>query len=107
MSKIDLLNEGKYIATINNTVKDLNKHMVLVSVEHIEDLNKYKIPYLVCHSDLYICTRGKKKKKFNQDQVKVIKKDLDNGLSIRKCATKYQCSTKLIQSIKKDEYLSK
>lgn len=104
MSKIDLTNNGKHIATIDNTVKDLNKHMVLVSVEHIEQLDKYKIPYLVCLNDLYICHRGRKRKKFNQEQVKVIKNDLDKGLSIRKCAIKYQCSTKLIQNIKKDRY---
>lgn len=104
MSKLDLTDNGKHVATIDNTVKDLNKHMVLVSVKHLDKLNEFGIPYLYCLNDLYICRRGKKHKKFNQAQVNVIKKDLDKGLSIRKCAIKYQCSTKLIQNIKKDRY---
>lgn len=107
MSKIDLFRGGKHIDTIDNKIKELNKHIVIVDISYINKLEEANIPYSQFQEDLYICARGKKKKKFNEEQVKVIKKDLDNGLSIRKCATKYQCSTKLIQSIKSDKYLSK
>lgn len=104
MSKITLHDNGKVIKVIENKVSELNDYVVIVRVEHIKDLEKHNIPYSKLNEDFYLVTRGKKKKKFSHDQVNTIKKDLDNGLSIRKCANKYKCSTRTIQNIKAKKY---
>ncbi|HFL3644404.1 TPA: helix-turn-helix domain containing protein, partial [Clostridioides difficile] len=52
----------------------------------------------------YVVTQGKKPKRFNLEDIKNIKKDLDNGISLRKCATKWNCSTRTIQDIKNNIY---
>lgn len=48
--------------------------------------------------------KAKKPKRFNLEDIKNIKKDLDNGISLRKCATKWNCSTRTIQDIKNNIY---
>lgn len=105
MSKIDLIRDGKVIDTIENQTKELNKHIVIVDIAYIEKLNEANIPYTQFDDDFYLVKRGKKKKRFNEEQVQQIKKDLEeNGLSIRKAATKYKCSTRTIQDIIKNIY---
>ncbi|HBF7477273.1 TPA: helix-turn-helix domain-containing protein, partial [Clostridioides difficile] len=46
----------------------------------------------------------KKNKKFTNDEVKQIKEDLNNGMSLRKCAEKWNCSKTVISNIKHDTY---
>ncbi|MEG1411340.1 MAG: helix-turn-helix domain containing protein [Terrisporobacter sp.] len=104
MSKINITNGYEVIDTIDNKMTELNKHIVMVDVKYIDRLNECGIPFNQFQEEHYICSRGKKKKKFNQEQVNIIINDLGNGLSIRKCANKYKCSTKTIQNIKLKRY---
>lgn len=105
MSKINILKNGELVDVIDNKITSLNKHIVTVDVKYIKELEKHKIPYNKFHEDFYICTRGKKKKKFNKEQANYIERDLiENEITIRDCAKKYKCSPKVIQSIKNGTY---
>lgn len=104
MSKIDLIRDGKIIDTIENQTKELNKHIVIVDVAYIEKLKEANIPFSQFDDDFYLVKRGKKKKRFNEEQVHQINRDLNEGMSIRAAATKYNTSTRTVQDIKKDKY---
>lgn len=104
MSKIDLIRDGKIIDTIENQTKELNKHIVIVDVAYIEKLKEANILFSQFDDDFYLVKRGKKKKRFNEEQVHQINRDLNEGMSIRAAATKYNTSTRTIQDIKKYKY---
>ncbi|WP_170075942.1 helix-turn-helix domain containing protein [Paraclostridium dentum] len=104
MSKIDLIREGKVIDTIENQTKAINKHIVIVDIAYVEKLKEANIPFSQFDDDFYLVKRGKKKKRFNKEQVQQIKRDLNEGISIRAAATKYNTSTRTIQDIKIDKY---
>lgn len=106
MSKINLNIDNKFVAEIENKAEQLNNHLVFVENKYIKQLEQANIPYKQFTSkDLYLVRRGKKPKKFNEEQIKQIKLDLfKNGLSIRKTADKYKTSTRIIQDIKADKY---
>lgn len=106
MSKLNFNIDNECKGQMDNRIDELNKYVVLVEKEYIDQLENAKIPFkqFTC-KDYYIVRRGKKKKKFNEEQIKQIKLDLfENGLSIRKAADKYKTSTRIIQDIKQDKY---
>lgn len=87
------------------SIKYKDKVVVIVEIEDIDKLNESKIKYETLENgNYYVVQQGRRNKRFNDEQVKQIKKDLDNGLSIRKCAEKWNCNTHLIMQIKKDTY---
>lgn len=104
MSKLNLNIEGVKIAEIENKLSELNKYVVVVETKYIDKLKEANIPIKVFPSDYFIVKQGKKNKKFTEEQQEKIKEELENGLSIRKCATKYNCSTRTIQNIKQNKY---
>lgn len=105
MSKINLNIDNKFVAEIENKAEELNNHVVFVENKYIKQLEQAKIPYKQFTSkDYYLVRRGKKPKKFNCKQIEYIKRDLQNGLSIRKAADKYKCSSRTIQQIKNNTY---
>lgn len=105
MSKIEISKNSKFFNEIDNNFRELNNHFVFVDKEQISILDKNNIEYFTFTSDNYfIVKRGRRKKRFNQEQQKEIFEDLEQGLSIRKCAEKYKCCTKIIQQIKKGIY---
>lgn len=105
MSKIEVYKDNEFLDEIENNVVELNKHFVLVKKEDIPLLDQVKVVHHTFTSnDYFIVKRGRRKKRFNTEQQKEIFNDLEQGLSIRKCATKYKCSTKTIQEIKKGLY---
>lgn len=105
MSKINLNIDNKFVAEIENKAEELNNHVVFVENKYIKELEQANIPYKQFTSkDYYLVRRGKKPKKFNDKQVEYIKKDLESGLSIRKAADKYKCSSRTIQQIKNNTY---
>lgn len=106
MSKLGIFKDNVKIDDIENRLIEFNKYLVVVEVEYIEALKSNNIPFrcFYDHENFYLCRQGRKKKKFNDEQIQAILKDIENGLSIRKCATKYKCSTKTIQNIKLNRY---
>ncbi|MCC0705142.1 helix-turn-helix domain containing protein [Clostridioides sp. ES-S-0049-02] len=87
------------------SIKYKDKVVVIVEIEDIDKLNESKIKYETLENgNYYVVQQGRKRKRFNNEQVKQIKEDLDNGLSIRKCAEKWNTDTKLIMRIKNNEY---
>ena len=104
MSKINLNIEGVKIAEIENKINELNKYVVVVETKYIDKLKMANIPIKVFPNDYFLVKQGKKNKKFTEEQQEKIKEELENGLSIRKCATKYNCSTSTIQKIKQNKY---
>lgn len=105
MSEINIVKGDKVVGTINNNIKELNKHIVIVEVEYIDKLKSANIPFTQFQEDFYLVKRGKKPKKYNQAQVEYIKKDLlENKISVRKAAEKYKCSPSIILQIKNNNY---
>ena len=87
------------------SLKYKDKEFVLVEKKNINELDNSNIKYIdLKDKQYYVVTQGKKPKRFNLEDIKNIKKDLDNGISLRKCATKWNCSTRTIQDIKKNIY---
>ncbi|MCC0642203.1 MULTISPECIES: helix-turn-helix domain containing protein [unclassified Clostridioides] len=87
------------------SIKYNAKRVVLVDFKNIDKLDNFKIEYIDLEDkQYYVVSQGKRPKKFTDDEVRQIKKDLDDGLSIRKCAEKWNCNTHLIMQIKKDTY---
>ncbi|EML6501721.1 helix-turn-helix domain containing protein [Clostridioides difficile] len=87
------------------SIKYNDKKVVLVSFENIDKLNNSEIEYIdLKDKQYYVVSQGKKNKRFTDEEVKKIKNDLDNGLSIRKAEQKYNCSRNTIMKIKKNEY---
>lgn len=104
MSKIDLHIDNIKVAEIENKVEELNNHFVFVETSYINQLRKYNIPFKeLTGENYYIVKRGKKPKKFNEEQQESIREDLKN-LSIRKVAKKYNCSPTIISQIKNNTY---
>ncbi|HEL2881225.1 helix-turn-helix domain containing protein [Clostridioides difficile] len=87
------------------SLKYKDKEFVLVEKKNINELDNSNIKYIdLRDKQYYVVTQGKKPKRFNLEDIKNIKKDLDNGISLRKCATKWNCSTRTIQDIKNNIY---
>ncbi|AWH83419.1 TPA: helix-turn-helix domain containing protein [Clostridioides difficile] len=87
------------------SLKYKDKEFVLVEKKNINELDNSNIKYIdLKDKQYYVVTQGKKPKRFNLEDIKNIKKDLDNGISLRKCATKWNCSTRTIQDIKNNIY---
>ncbi|HBF2805547.1 TPA: helix-turn-helix domain containing protein [Clostridioides difficile] len=87
------------------SIKYNDKRVVLVNFENIDKLNNSEIEYIDLEDkQYYVVHQGKKNKRFTDEEVKKIKNDLDNGLSIRKAEQKYNCGRNTIMKIKKNEY---
>ncbi|EQF14825.1 helix-turn-helix domain containing protein [Clostridioides difficile] len=87
------------------SLKYKDKEFVLVEKKNINELDNSNIKYIdLKDKQYYVVTQGKKPKRFNLEDIKNIKKDLNNGISLRKCATKWNCSTRTIQDIKNNIY---
>lgn len=104
MSKIELSVKGIKVADIENKLNEINDHFILVDKKYLNELQKNNIEPLTFPEGFFIVKQGKKNKKFNEEQQKKIREELQNGLSIRKCANKYNCSTRTIQNIKQNKY---
>ena len=107
MKKLDLKIGIEKVKNNNNTLDEFLKDFVLVKKSDIDKLNKLEIERYTLEDDnetFYIVRRGKKPKKFDNKQVQQIKKDLEGGMSIRSCATKYKSNTRTIQDIKQNKY---
>ncbi|MCC0739881.1 helix-turn-helix domain containing protein [Clostridioides sp. ZZV14-5902] len=87
------------------SIKYKDKVVFIVDSSEKEKLDKAGIEYETLENEnYYVVQQGRRSKRFNPEQVKQIKEDLDNGLSIRKCAEKWNTDTKLIMKIKRNEY---
>ncbi len=87
------------------SIKYNDERVVLVNFKNIDKLDNSKIEYIDLEDkQYYVVSQGKRNKRFNPEQVKKIKNDLDSGLSIRKAEQKYNCSRNTIMKIKKDDY---
>ncbi|CEK33595.1 hypothetical protein UMC2_08451 [[Clostridium] sordellii] len=108
MKKLDLKIGIEKVKNNNNTLDEFLKDFVLVKKSDIDKLNKLEIERYTLEDDnetFYIVKRGKKSKKFNEQQIQQIKKDLiENKISIRKASEKYKCSPTIILQIKKNNY---
>ncbi|OOB74973.1 hypothetical protein AXF41_13680 [Clostridium haemolyticum] len=95
---------------IENTFVELDKKIVMVNKKYISLLIKNKIPFNYFSNKAKKCVfvrngRGKKKKRFNDNDIEKIKTKYKNGLSsYRKLAAEYDCSTRTIYQILKDKY---
>ncbi|MGO1042212.1 helix-turn-helix domain containing protein [Clostridioides difficile] len=87
------------------SIKYKDKEFVLVEKKNINELDNSNIKYIdLKDKQYYVVTQGRRSKRFNNENVSEIKKDLDNGMSLRKCAEKWNCSTRTIQDIKQNKY---
>ncbi|MCP8386742.1 helix-turn-helix domain containing protein [Clostridioides difficile] len=87
------------------SIKYKDKEFVLVEKKNINELDSSNVKYIdLKDRQYYVVTQGRKSKRFNNEDVSEIKKDLDNGMSLRKCAEKWNCSTRTIQDIKQNKY---
>ncbi|EML6501725.1 TPA: helix-turn-helix domain containing protein [Clostridioides difficile] len=87
------------------SIKYKDKEFVLVEKKNINELDSSNINYIdLKDKQYYVVTQGRRSKRFNNEDVSEIKKDLDNGMSLRKCAEKWNCSTRTIQDIKQNKY---
>ncbi|HBG5345090.1 TPA: helix-turn-helix domain-containing protein [Clostridioides difficile] len=87
------------------SIKYKDKVVFIVDSSEKEKLDKSGIEYETLEKgNYYVVTQGKKNKKFTNDEVKQIKEDLNNGMSLRKCAEKWNCSKTVISNIKHDTY---
>ncbi|MDU7069293.1 MAG: hypothetical protein E6343_15165 [Clostridium perfringens] len=90
------------------SIKDLDNKMVMVNKEHLEKLKEYDIPYIEFteeNKEYFLVRRGVKKKKFNKKLCNEIKKKRKQGATYRALAIEYDCSTRTISEILKNEYL--
>ncbi|EQF27294.1 helix-turn-helix, Psq domain protein [Clostridioides difficile CD160] len=87
------------------SIKYKDKEFVLVEKKNINELDSSNIKYIdLKDKQYYVVTQGRRSKRFNNEDVSKIKKDLNNGMSLRKCAEKWNCSTRTIQDIKQNKY---
>ncbi|EML6501722.1 helix-turn-helix domain-containing protein [Clostridioides difficile] len=87
------------------SIKYKDKVVFIVDSSEKEKLDKSGIEYETLEKgNYYVVTQGKKNKKFTNDEVKQIKEDLNNGMSIRKCAERWNCSTNVIMKVKRNNY---
>lgn len=106
MSKLDLIINGQIVKVIDNKLENLMEDFVLVKKEDLTKIVEAKVDievYTVESKDRYIVKQGRKPKKFNEAQQELIRDDLKT-LSIRKVATKYNCSPTIILQIKNNKY---
>lgn len=90
------------------SIKELDNKMVMVNKEHLERLKNNDIPYIEFteeNKEYFLVRRGVKKKKFNKELCEEIKKKREQGVTYRALAIEYDCSTRTISEILKDEYL--
>lgn len=90
------------------SIKELDNKMVMVNKVHLEKLKEYDIPYIEFteeNKEYFLVRRGVKKKKFNKELCEEIKKKRKQGKTYRALAIEYDCSTRTISEILKDEYL--
>ncbi|EIA15596.1 hypothetical protein ACSW8Q_18175 (plasmid) [Clostridium perfringens] len=90
------------------SIKDLDNKIVMVNKEYLEKLKEYDIPYIEFteeNKEYFLVKRGVKKKKFNKNICNEIKKKRKQGKTYRALAIEYDCSTRTISEILKDEYL--
>lgn len=86
------------------SIKYNDEKVFLVSENDKEKLEKAGINFVSLDGNYYVVSQGKKPKKFTNKEIREIKKDLDNGMSLRKCAEKWDCSKTVIGNIKHDTY---
>ncbi|EMQ1359352.1 helix-turn-helix domain containing protein [Clostridioides difficile] len=87
------------------SIKYKDKEFVLVEKKNVNELGNSNIKYIdLKDKQYYVVTQGRRSKRFNNEDVSEIKKDLNNGMSLRKCAEKWNCSTRTIQDIKQNKY---
>ncbi|MCC0698523.1 helix-turn-helix domain containing protein [Clostridioides sp. ZZV15-6383] len=87
------------------SIKYKDKEFVLVEKKNVNELDNSNIKYIdLKDKQYYVVTQGRRSKRFNNEDVSEIKKDLDIGMSLRKCAEKWNCSTRTIQDIKQNKY---
>ncbi|MCC0682521.1 MULTISPECIES: helix-turn-helix domain containing protein [unclassified Clostridioides] len=87
------------------SIKYKDKEFVLVEKKNVNELDNSNIKYIdLKDKQYYVVTQGRRSKRFNNEDVSEIKKDLNNGMSLRKCAEKWNCSTRTIQDIKQNKY---
>lgn len=87
------------------SIKYNNEIVFIVRSKEKDKLDKAGIEYEALENEnYYVVTQGKKNKKFTNDEVKQIKEDLNNGMSIRKCAERWNCSTNVIMKVKRNDY---
>lgn len=87
------------------SIKYKDKEFVLVEKKNINELDSSNINYIdLKDKQYYVVTQGRRSKRFNNEEVREIKKDLDNGMSLRKCAKKWNCSKTVIGNIKQNTY---
>ncbi|MCC0705141.1 helix-turn-helix domain containing protein [Clostridioides sp. ES-S-0049-02] len=86
------------------SIKYNNEKVFLVSENDKEKLEKAGISFIDLDENYYVVHQGRKNKRFKDEEVREIKKDLDNGMSLRKCAEKWNCSKTVIGNIKQNTY---
>lgn len=92
---------------VSNKLGEINNISVLVDVKYLDKLKEFNIPYWEFSDsakECYFVRAGVKPKRFGVDEVDKIKQDNKNGLSYRKLAKKYKCSTATIYSILSNRY---
>lgn len=90
-----------------NKLGEISKISVLVDMKYLDKLKEFNIPYWEFSDkakDCYFVRVGAKPKRFGSDEVDKIKQDNKNGLSYRKLAKKYDCSTSTIYEILNNKY---
>jgi hypothetical protein len=90
------------------SIKELDDKIVMVNKEYLEKLKECDIPYIEFteeNKEYFLVRRGVKKKKFNKKLCNEIKKKRKQGKTYRALAFEYDCSTRTISEILKDEYL--
>lgn len=96
-----------YDEEVENKISEIDKMAVIVSREYIEKLEEFKIPYDFFSEEVkkcYFVRRGVKKKRFSKEQCKIIKEEKANGLTYKELSFRYNCSTRTIYQILRDEY---
>ncbi len=87
------------------SIKYNDEIVFIVRSKEKDKLDKAGIEYETLEKgNYYVVTQGKKNKKFTNNEVRQIKEDLNNGMSIRKCAERWNCSTNVIMKVKRNTY---
>ncbi|HHY0139596.1 TPA: hypothetical protein ACVT70_003643 [Clostridioides difficile] len=91
---------------IDNSIKNISESKILIDKQYIDFLIKSDIPYFIFSDYLencYMVPRGNRKKRFNFEEIKLIKSDLET-MPIREVAKKHNCSVNIVQNIKLNRY---
>lgn len=91
---------------IDNSIKNISESKILIDKQYIDFLISNNIPYSIFSNYLencYMVPRGSRKKRFNLEQIKLIKSDLET-MPIRNVAKKHNCSVNIVQDIKLNRY---